>query len=397
MTGAFDMGQPQDTDDRATVINRGFAWMTRWGIRIIVLAIATLIIGWLIGRFWMILFPISMALILCTVLAPPVAFLRRHRWPDALAAIVVLVSFLGLLAAAIVALWPSVQGQSGEIAKGASQGLARIQDWLVDGPLGVTENQIQSLIGEIQTRLQDSAADIGAGVLSTLGAATNVIINIVLALMLTFFFLKDGHRFIPWLQAVGGSRAGEHLAEVLTRCWNTLGGFIRAQGIVSSVSATAIGIALVIMDVPLAIPLAVITFAGGFIPIVGAFVAGALAVLITLVTIDLQAALIILLVIVIAQQLEGNVLSPWLQGRTMKLHAAVVLMSVAAGGTLFGITGAFLAVPVAATVAEILRYINEQIDKSVGPEAPPDDSRSAELLDDLAAEADEGLQDVTDE
>ena len=112
-------------------------------------------------------------------------------------------------------------------------------------------------------------------------------------------------------------------------------------------------------------PLAVITFIGGFIPIVGAFASGAIAVLVTLVTNSPQDALIILAVIVAVQQLEGNVLSPMLQGKSMNLHPAVVLLAVTAGGSLFGITGAFLAVPVTATVAEMLRYANERIDAAL--------------------------------
>ena len=127
--------------------------------------------------------------------------------------------------------------------------------------------------------------------------------------------------------------------------WNTLGGFIRTQALVSFIDAFFIGAGLLIPQVPLAGVLTVITFMGGFIPIVGAFVAGALAVLIALVTNGMTTALIVLGIILAVQQLEGNVLQPWLQAKSMDLHAVVVLLAVTLGGTLFGITGAFLAVP----------------------------------------------------
>lgn len=389
----------KQTDDRAAIIDRGFRWVTRWGIRVIVIAAASLVIGWLIGRFWTILLPILMALILCTVLSPLSSWLRhRHiggfKFPDALAAIVALLTFIGGLFALIWILAPSVAGQSSEVINGAVQGIQRIQEWVQDGPIGVTDDQIDRLLDEGISRLQDSAGDIGSGVVSTLGTATNILINTVLALVLTFFFLKDGHKFIPWLQAIGGRRGGAHVAEAVTRSWDTLGGFIRAQAIVSLISAGIIGAALLIFDVPLAIPLAVITYVSGFVPIVGAFVAGSLAVLITLVTVDLQTAVIMLVIIIAAMQLEGNVVSPWLQGKTMKLHAAVVLMAVAAGSTMFGITGAFFAVPVVAVVAEVLRYINEQIDSQVDAEAYPVDARGSELLEELA---EDGEISTTDE
>ena len=156
------------------------------------------------------------------------------------------------------------------------------------------------------------------------------------------------------------------MGEVLARCWRTLGAFIRTQVIVSAIDAIFIGIGLVLLGVPLALTLATLTFFGGFIPIVGALIAGALAVLVALVTVGWGTALTVLALILVVQQVEGNVLSPILQGKSLRLHAAVVLLAVTAGGTLFGITGAFLAVPVVATAAEILRYLGERIDDPVG-------------------------------
>src|SRR5690606_23408894 len=154
-------------------------------------------------------------------------------------------------------------------------------------------------------------------------------VNLVVTLILTFLFLKDGRKFIPWVRDLTGDRVGGHLAEVLGRSWATLSGFIRTQALVSFIDAVFIGIGLLIIGVPLAIPLAVLTFFGGFIPIIGAFVAGAVAVLVALVAVGWQGALWVLLLIIVVQQLEGNVLSPWLQSKSMNLHAAVVLLSVA--------------------------------------------------------------------
>ncbi|MGH3424967.1 MAG: AI-2E family transporter, partial [Nocardioidaceae bacterium] len=338
------------------------------------------VLGWIISEAWVILFPIILALIVTTVLGPPAGWLRKHGWPSAVAALAVMLGSLAVIVIAGTLLAPSVAGQAGEIAEGASDGLEKVQKWVTSGPLSLSDNQLSAAIKAVQDRLQSSAAAIGAGVFSTLSAATSAIVNLVIILMLTFFFIKDGYRFLPWVDTLAGRRAGRHLTELLGRCWGTLGGFIRTQGLVSLIDAVIIGAGLLILGVPLAVPLAVITFFGGFIPIIGAFVTGALAVLVTLVTGGPTDALIVLLIIVGVQQLEGNVLSPWLQGRTMNLHAAVVLLAVAGGGTLFGITGAFLAVPVAATVTECLRYLNEQIDDAVDPEAPREDAEAAEDL-----------------
>jgi predicted PurR-regulated permease PerM len=366
--------------DRAVVLDEAFATMQRWGLRIVVVAAALFLLGWVVGHLWMVFFPLSIALLVSTVLSPPVTWLRRHKVPSALAALLVMLAFLGLVVGVVAVLTPQVAGQAPAIAKQASGGLQEIRNWLTDGPLQLSDGQITRAITAVQDRLQDSAEAISSGIFSTLSAATNAVVNLVLILMLTFFFIKDGHRFLPWLSTLGGRRAGEHTVELLSRVWRTIGGFIRTQGLVAFIDAVLIGIGLAVLGVPLAIPLAVITFFGGFIPIIGAFASGVLAVLVTLVTNDFKAAVIAALIVVAVQQLEGNVLSPWLQGRTMNLHAGVVLMSVTAGGTLFGVTGAFLAVPVAAAGAELFRYLNEQIDRNVDPQAPPEDAHAAELL-----------------
>lgn len=151
--------------------------------------------------------------------------------------------------------------------------------------------------------------------------------------------------------------------------WDNLGGFIRAQAGVALIDAVFIGAGLVILGVPLAPALAVLTFIGAFVPFVGAFVAGALAVLIALVANGFVNGLLVLAVIIAVQQIEGNVLQPLLQSRVMKLHAAVVLLAVTAGGALFGIVGAFLAVPTVAMAAVLVRYVNEQIDLRAEGEA----------------------------
>ena len=373
--------------DRAAVIDAGFDGMQRWSLRIVAVAAALFVLGWVVGHVWMVLFPVAIALIVSSLLAPPVSFLRRHRWPSGLAAAAVVLGFIGGVVVVVALLTPQVAGQAPAIADQASGGLQRVRDWLTEGPLALSEGQITRVIEAVQDKLQESAAAISSGVFSTLGAATSAVVNLVIVLMLTFFFVKDGHRFVPWARTLGGRRAGEHTSALMLRSWDTLGGFIRTQTLVSFIDALIIGVGLAILGVPLAVPLAVITFFAGYIPIIGAFVSGGLAVLVTLVTNNPRDALIAALIVLAVQQLEGNVLSPWLQGKSMNLHAAVVLLSVTAGGSLFGITGAFLAVPVVATAAEVLRYVNEQIDRQVDAGAPPEDAEAAERLDEGTATA----------
>ncbi|WOC13294.1 Putative transport protein [Gordonia sp. MP11Mi] len=330
-----------------------------------------------LAKFWVILLPVVLAIIVCTVLWPPVRWLRARRVPPAAAVILVVLLALGVIGGIIGLIVPSIVDQAPDLANRAGDGIQKVQDWAQGPPLNIGDEQISSFVDEITHKLQTSATTIASGVFSGVGVATSVLVTLFATVVLVFFFLKDGPRFIPWLnRTMGVAPERSHLGEVLLQMWNTLGGFIRTQAIVSFVDAALIGAGLLILNVPLAGVLIVITFLGGFIPIVGAFVAGALAVLIALVSGSVTKALIVLGIILVVQQLEGNVLQPWLQAKSMNLHAVIVLLSVTLGGTLFGITGAFLAVPAVSCLAVAVRYILQQIGTAAGEQVAEEDAEA---------------------
>ncbi|MFC3241563.1 AI-2E family transporter [Gordonia humi] len=332
----------------------------------------------LLAKFWVILLPVVLAIVVATVLWPPVRWLRGKGVPPAAAVLLVVIIALAIVGGIIGLIVPSVIDQAPQLANQAVDGVEQVQKWVQGPPLNVGDEQISSFVNEITGKLQESASTIATGVFNGVGVATSALITLFTTAVLVFFFLKDGPRFIPWLnRTMGTAPDRSHVGEVLMRMWNTLGGFIRTQAIVSFVDAALIGAGLLILQVPLAGVLIVITFMGGFIPIVGAFVAGALAVLIALVSVGFTKALIVLGIILVVQQLEGNVLQPWLQARSMDLHAVIVLLAVTLGGSLFGITGAFLAVPAASCLAVALRYILEQIGKAAGEEIAEEDAAAA--------------------
>jgi putative heme transporter len=356
---------------RGTAIGEGITWAARWSLRLVLVALGITLIGWLVGQLWSIVLPVIMATIVATVLWPPTNWLRKHRFPPALAAATVLVIGMILLAGLITLISTSVAGSIPEITQSAVSGVQAIQQWLSGPPLNLAEGQLDAWLQTATAQLQASISSITSSVLTGVGSVASGVVTALLTLVLVFLFVKDGPRFLPWLRAVAGDGAGGHIAEVLRRVWKTLADFIRVQAIVAAVDGILIGIGLVVLGVPLAVPLAVLTFLGGFVPIVGAIVAGVLGVLVALVSNGFTTALIVLAIIVAVQQLEGNVLQPILQGRSLGLHAAVVLLAVTAGGTLYGIAGAFLAVPVAAAGAVVLRYLGERIDARVAGDAPP--------------------------
>jgi predicted PurR-regulated permease PerM len=322
---------------------------------------------WLLGKAWSVLWPLVLALLLTTLTWPPTRFLRNRGWRPALAASFVTVTSLLIAAGIIVLISVPVAGQSGKLVDGVVDGIQWLRDWAAGPPLNIGDDQVSSAVDAGIGRLQDSVGSIATATLSGVNTVVNGLITTVLALFLMFFFLKDGPRFLPWLATQLPGRLAVDVPTVADRAWVTLGSFVRSQAAVGLLDAVFIGIGLWILGVPLVIPLAVLTFVSAFVPIIGALFAGFVAVLIALVSNGWKEALIVLAIIIAVQQLEGNVFQPMLQSRGLNLHAAVILLAVTLGGSLAGIVGSLLAVPVAAFVAVVWRYVREQL-----AEAPPD-------------------------
>ena len=355
-----------DQVDRGVVVNAWLKSAAMFALRILIVAVFLFALSRIIGALWAGLLPVVLALIVCTVLAPISTALRRAHIPSGLAALTAILSFFGAAGFMGSLIAPDIAAHSQILYLQALEGIQRLQLWLQGPPLNVDPDELNEAVNEIAQWLQNQAGAIAGGVFAGIGTAAGLAVTLTVVLVLTFFFLKDGHRFLPWLRSATGGRTGLHATELLTRAWNTLSGFIRAQAVVSLVDAVFIGLGVALTGVPMAFTLAVITFFAGFIPIVGAVAAGALAVLVALVSLGFTKALIVLGIVIAVQQLEGNVLSPLLQSRAMNLHPVIVLVSVTVGGGLFGLVGAFLAVPAAAMVAVAYRYVLDMVKLHAG-------------------------------
>ncbi|OHR33778.1 AI-2E family transporter [Corynebacterium sp. HMSC074C05] len=358
--------------DRADVIGEGARWFAGWCLRFLITAAALYVSAMILGKIWAGVLPILLALIVSTVLAPPAVFLMKHRWPRALSALTVILGALAVLGGVVAVLAPTVQSQFPELRRQFTDGIQEVQNIIQAPPFNVKDEQILDALDQGSTWLQERSGDIANTVFQGISVVSSAAVTLMAMLVLTFFFIKDGQDFLPWLRRLTGRRLGWHLTEVLTRSWNTLSGYIRTQAIVSLIDAVFIGAGLAILNVPLAMVLAVVTFFAGFIPIVGAFTAGFIAVVVALVANGLTTAILVLLIIIAVQQIEGNILSPILQSKAMDLHAAIVLLVVLLGGGIFGIIGAFLAVPVTAVVAVWFRYLGDLTDLRTGDKTAKD-------------------------
>jgi len=346
----------------------------RISLQMLLLLVGTGVALWILGKMWSVVWPLVVALLLTTLTWPMTRFLRRRGWPPALAASLVTVLFLLVGAGIVVLIAVPVASQSDQLVDGVVNGIQQLRTWAAGPPLNIGDDEVTQALDSAVARLQDSVGTILDATLAGVGTVVNGLVTAVLALFLMFFFLKDGTRFLPWLTKQLPGRLAVDVPVVASRGWDTLGAFVRSQAYVGLLDAIFIGVGLWIVGVPLVLPLAVLTFVAAFVPIVGALFAGFVAVLIALVSNGPTDALIVLAIIIVVQQVEGNVLQPMMQSRGLGLHAAVILLAVTLGGNLAGIVGSLLAVPAAALLAVLWTYLREQLsDPAPEPDAaePP--------------------------
>ncbi|GIJ49978.1 hypothetical protein Val02_68640 [Virgisporangium aliadipatigenens] len=303
----------------------------------------------LLGLVTPVVLAIAVALLMAALLQPLVRLLCRLRVPRGLAALIAVLAAVLVVAGTLAIVAVAVTNEAPALAKQATEGVREIRDWLVEGPLGLSQDQLDSLGKQAGERAR------ALGAASLRGAATvlEILGSTLLALVLLFFLLKDGPvmwrfllRAVPEHSRARADRAG--LAG-----WQTLGGFTRGIVLVAAIDALGIGLGLWIIGVPLAIPLALLTFFASFVPVLGATAAGAVAVLVALAANGFTDALLALGVVLLVQQLEGNLLEPLIMSRALALHPAVVLVGVAAGGLLAGVSGALLATPLIAVAYRV--------------------------------------------
>lgn len=290
--------------------------------------------------------PVLIAALVAAAASPLVRWLVARGAGRGLATAVVL---LGGLAVAGLAGWAvvgAVQGQWPELRASAQEGLVRVQRLVAEGGLPVSEAQVEQARAAAVEVL--TGAGFRTGALAGLSAVGQVATGTVLALFVLFYFLKDGPRI--WAFLISGTHGTRHrrLERVGHSATGVLGGYVRGTAAVALVDAVFIGVGTALVGVPLALPIALVTFVAAFVPIVGAVAAGVVAALVALVTNGPVAALVVVGIVVLVNQLEGNLLQPLLLGRALSLHPLVILLALTAGTVLGGIVGAVLSVPLAA-------------------------------------------------
>lgn len=317
-----------------------------WRLLVVLAAIVAFL--WLIDTLRVAFLPVFIALLIATLLTPIAVRLEERGVRPLVAALISFAIFFGTLTALGYLVAPRVADEFGGLSTTVGEGIADIQDWLVEGPLRIERDEIDEYESEIADEaeefLRSSSSAIAAGAVAVLEGVAGA----VLALVLSFFFVKDGRKFQRWaIDHLPPHRVD--LAKALaTRAWRALGAYLQGAALLGAVEGTVLAIAIALVGGSLAVPVGVLTFVSAFFPIAGAVVAGVVAVLVALVTAGVKGAIVVAIVALVVQQFDNDLLAPVIYGRIIKLHPALILVALTLGGTVGGIMGAFLAVPFAA-------------------------------------------------
>jgi predicted PurR-regulated permease PerM len=347
-------------------VPRGVRIAAAWGWRFLVLAAVGLVIFRAISTLSLVVIPVVVSLLLAALLQPVVAWLRRHGVPRTLAAVIVLVTGIAAVAGTLTIVIQAFVDGFSDLNEQVQQGIDKIRNWLVEGPLHLSTAQLDDAVDSAQKAITDNQDSLTAGAVSTATTLGHVLTGFFLVLFTTFFFLKDGRTIWTFLVGFLPRGARDAVSQAGDYSWRTLIAYVRATVLVAFVD----GLAVYVIGVPLALPLGALVFLGAFIPVIGATLSGAVAVLVALVAKGPVAALLVFAAVIAVQQLEGHVLQPLLLGRAVALHPLGVIVALAAGVVLAGIVGALVAVPLVAVVNTAVRYL---VAHPRGEPVPPDE------------------------
>ncbi|WP_182113186.1 MULTISPECIES: AI-2E family transporter [unclassified Actinotalea] len=328
--------------------SEGFGRVGTRSVQVLAVVAVLAVVVFALTRLTLVVIPVLIALVLSAAISPLVSFLRRRGVPSLLATWISLAALVALLSGVVWLVVNAVVNQWGELRERAEDGIRQLQEYVKGLPFEISEEQIRSVEESLAGLLRSSA--LGSGAIAGVSQTVNFVAGFFIMVVVLFFFLKDGPKLWEFfLRPFEGERyeRGKRVGDATIR---TLGGYLRGTAIVAAVDAVFIGIGLAIVGVPLVIPLSVLVFLLAFIPLVGATIAGTLAALVALVALGPVQALVVVAIVVVVNQVEGDFLHPVVMGRTLSLHPLMILVALTTGTVLAGLTGAVLAVPIAASL-----------------------------------------------
>lgn len=345
------------TKNYPPVVPFGMQVAGAWAWRLAIILIVSAMLVWLLSQVTILIIPIMLATILASLLLPLVNGLKKAGVPQGLSVAFAEVGLIVGVLGALFLVGKQLVAGFADLSQQAITGLIQIQEWLNSGPLGLSNDQMTRYLNDALTALQDNSTVIVSSALGVGSGVTHFGVGLVLTLFILLFFLLEGEDIWNFSIKAFPRRARPAVDGAGRRGWLSLGNYARVQILVAAVDAVGIGVGAAIIQVPLALPLGVLVFVGSFIPVVGALVTGAVAVLLALVANGWVNALVMLGIVLLVQQLESHLLQPFVMGRAVSLHPVAVILAVAAGSGVAGILGALFAVPILAVTNSFIRYI----------------------------------------
>ena len=328
-----------------------------WAWRLVVLAAAAAVLFWLVQRFVVIVVPLALALILTALFLPAVDWLHRRRVPRSLAVILVFLLGLGALGGLLTFVVTRFIEGLPHLIDQITVSIDSLRDWAANGPLELGQQQINNAVDSAIGTLQQRQAEITSGVMSTASALAKFVTGFFITIFMLIVFLHGGRSIYEFVTRIVPVQVRERVRDAGRSGFTTLTGYVQGTFVVALVDGIGIGIGLLVLGIPLALPLASLVFLGAFVPFVGAMVTGFLAVVIAILAKGWLYGLFTLGLVLAVQQLEGNVLQPLIMGRAVRLHPLAVLVALTAGGVVAGIIGVLLAVPLLAFLDHAVRSL----------------------------------------
>ena len=356
-----------------------------WAWRFLVIVAAGYLIARVLGFFAVITLPLVVALLIAALVTPVAVALTRVGVPRRLAAAFVVIGGIAFIAALLTFAGQQVAQGASDLADQVVQGLEEIRNWLQTGPLNASDSQINDVIQSAQDAITKQSQD-GETLsqVTEFGTAIgHVVAGFFIVLFATFFFLADGERIWAWLVRLAPRAAREHVDGSGRVAWVSLTQFVRATVLVAAVDAIGIMLVAAVLGVPFVMAIGVLVFLGAFVPMIGATIAGTVAILVALVAQGPITALFMLGGVIAVQQLEGHILQPFLMGRFVRVHPLGVIVAIGCGVLVAGIAGALVAVPLAAAGNAVVQHLAEDTD--IGEDEP--DEALEEDIEEVDADA----------
>lgn len=341
-----------------------------WSWRILAVAGVAALFIFLVIELRIIVIPLLVAVIVSALLVPFSQFLQRHGWPRWLAITATLVLTVGAITGLVYLVITQVRAGWPDLREQSVAAWDRFTEWLLASPLHITEAQVLDWADDFWDSVERDSSIWISGALSVGSTAGQFLAGALIAIFAILLILIDGRNIWAWCVRLFPRKARAAVDGAARAGWVTLSNFAKVQIFVAAVDAIGIGLGAFILGLPLAVPIGIAVFIGAFIPIVGAVVTGAFAVFIALIYKDLLIALIMLAIVILVQQFEGNVLQPLVMGTAVKVHPLAVVLAVAGGSYIAGIAGALFAVPIVATANVFIGYIARGEWRSAAPPDP---------------------------